>query len=247
MITLRLITLRLITLSLVSVLMFSCSDDDSVGEEDSVVVDDDDNGNDGGDDNGNDDDDGNGDDDGDEDLPLETVTFENLYAPQQGGQGQPVSGEFTKFDFETGSTTESDTEWDIAFRGTTIAVNGGTQTGTDDEPTRTSDCGVFIETGTFSDIIEAPEQGFQQDNSDGFAIPTGSGNGWYNYDFATNIVNPIPGKIFIFKTSDDRYAKVEILSYYEDAPSDIDPFEDEARYYTFRYTYNPNEGQTNFE
>jgi len=181
-------------------------------------------------------------------LSLETETFENLHAPQQGGQGQPVSGEFTKFDFETGMTTESDTDWDIAFRGTTIAVNGGEQTGTDDEPERTSDAGVIIENGTFSDITQVPEnEEFVQDSTNGFAIPTGSGNGWYNYDFATNIVNPIPGKIFIFRTSDGRYAKLEILSYYKDAPSNIDPFQDEARYYTFRYTYNPNEGQTNFD
>ena len=181
-------------------------------------------------------------------LSLETETFENLHAPQQGGQGQPVSGEFTKFDFETGMTTENDTDWDIAFRGTTIAVNGGEQTGTDDEPERTSDAGVIIESGTFSDITQVPEnEEFVQDSPNGFAIPTGSGNGWYNYDFATNIINPVPGKIFIFKTSDGRYAKLEILSYYKDAPTDIDPFQDEARYYTFRYTYNPNEGQTNFD
>ena len=209
-------TLRLITLSLLSILIFSCSDDDSGGTEV-------------------------------EEQPLETSTFENLHAPQEGGGPNPASGEFTKFDFETGMTTESNTEWDIALRGTTIAVNGGVQTGTTDEPERTSDCGVIIENGTFSDITEVPEnESLVQDSTDGFAIPTGSGNGWYNYDFATNVVNPIPGKVFIFKTTDDHYAKVEILSYYQDAPSDIDPFEDEARYYTFRYTYNPNEGQTNF-
>ncbi len=182
------------------------------------------------------------------DLSVETETFENLHAPQQGGQGQPVSGDFTKFDFETGMTTESQTDWDIAFRGTTIAVNGGTSTGTDDEPERTSDGGVVILNTTFEDVSEVPDDVvFEQDGTDGFAIPTGSGNGWYNYDFATNIVNPIPGKVFIFKTSDGKYAKVEILSYYKDAPSNIDPFQDEARYYTFRYTYNPNEGQVDFD
>ena len=34
--------------------------------------------------------------------PVQTETVSNLYAPQTGGQGQPVGGEFAKFDFETG-------------------------------------------------------------------------------------------------------------------------------------------------
>ena len=189
--------------------------------------------------------------DDDDAAPLaevESTTVSNLFAPQEGGQGQPTSGEFTKFDFETGQVTTSDTEWDIAFRGTTIAVNGGTETGTIDEPMRTSDAGILILDGIFSEITEVPETAtFAQDNQDGFAIPTGSGNGWYNYDFATNILSPIPGKIFVVKTTDDKYAKIEFLSYYEDAPTDIDPFVDEARYYTFRYSYNPNDGLTTFE
>jgi len=178
---------------------------------------------------------------------VESTTVSNLHAPQEGGQGQPTSGPFTKFDFETGQVTNSDTEWDIAFRGTTIAVNGGTETGTTDEPLRTSDAGITIVNGTFADITEvSTDTDFEQDNQDGFAIPTGSGNGWYNYDFVTNILSPIPGKIILVKTTDDKYAKIEILSYYQDAPSDIDPFQDEPRYYTFRYAYNPNEGQTTF-
>jgi hypothetical protein len=57
--------------------------------------------------------------------PVKSEQVSNLFAPQTGGQGQPVGGEFAKFDFETGMQTTSDTDWDIAFRGTTIAVNGG--------------------------------------------------------------------------------------------------------------------------
>jgi hypothetical protein len=188
--------------------------------------------------------------DDDEVAPLaevEFTTFENLHAPQEGGRGEDISGPFTKFDFETGQITDSDTEWDIAFRGATIAVNGGTETGTIDEPARTSEAGITIVNGTFEDITEIPEDtGFDQDSHNGFAIPTGSGNGWYNYDFTTNILSPIPGKLLLIETTDGNYAKVEILNYYEDAPSDIDPFQDESRYYTFRYAYNPNAGQVTF-
>lgn len=179
--------------------------------------------------------------------PIQAELVSNLHAPQTGGQGQLVGGEFTKFDFETGMQTTSDTDWDIAFRGTTIAVNGGTVTGTDDEPVRNGDAGATIVTGTFASVTTAEGLTFAQDADASFAIPTGSDNGWYNYNFMTNIVSPIPGKVLVFRTTEGNYAKVEILSYYEDAPSNPDPNVDAGRYYTFNYVYNPNEGETGFE
>ncbi len=69
-------------------------------------------------------------------LDVEAETVSNLYAPQTGGQGsgEDISGEFTKFSFSLGTTTTSETEWDIAFRGTSIILNGGSSMGTIDEP-----------------------------------------------------------------------------------------------------------------
>ena len=185
------------------------------------------------------------DDDGQIQLdPIESKTVSNLPAPQTGGQGQPVGGLFTKFSFATGAATNSETEWDIAFRGTTIAVNGGVATGTTDEPARNGDAGAGIATGTFASVLDAAVYNFLQDAATSFAIPTGSDNGWYNYSPQTNLVNPIPGKILVIRTHDGKYAKVEILSYYKDAPAEPDGFVDEARFYTFNYVYNPNEGET---
>ena len=174
-------------------------------------------------------------------VALEIDTISNLYAPQTGGQGQPIGGEFTKFDFATGLETTSDTDWDIAFRGTTIAINGGTETGTADEPARTGDAAATIVTGTFNSIQSVDGFTFNQDSSTSFAIPTGSDNGWYNYNFMTNIVSPIPGQVIVIRTRDGRYAKIEILSYYENQDTTA-----EGRYYTFNYVYNPNQGETSF-
>ncbi|MEP2057845.1 HmuY family protein [Maribacter litoralis] len=180
--------------------------------------------------------------------PVQTETVSNLYAPQTGGQGQPEGGEFAKFDFETGAVTTSDTDWDIAFRGTTIAVNGGTVTGTEDEPERNGDAGVAIVTGTLASVTTADGLTFNQDTDASFAIPTGSDNGWYNYaGDPTHLITPIPGKVFVFRTTAGNYAKVEILSYYEDAPAEPDAFTDATPYYTFNYVYNPNEGDTSLE
>lgn len=177
-------------------------------------------------------------------LSIESQLVENLSAPQTGGQGQPIGGDFTKFDFKTGEATTSETDWDIAFRGTTIAVNGGTETGTADEPVRNGNAGAAIVDGIFSSVITAADLPFEQDGTTGFAIDTGSDNGWYNYNFMQNLVSPIPGKILVFRTRDNRYAKVEITNYYLDGDSS-DP--SKGRHYTFNYVYNPNEGDTSFE
>ncbi|MEL7270583.1 MAG: HmuY family protein [Bacteroidota bacterium] len=178
---------------------------------------------------------------------VESSTASNIPAPQTGGQGQgEISGEFTKFSFATGAVTTSDTEWDLAFRGTTIAVNGGAATGTNDEPTRNGNGGVSIQTGTFASITSADGLTYTQDADGAYAIPAGSDNGWYNYNFMTNIVSPIPGKIFVIRTHDGKFAKVEFLSYYRDAPANITPdiANNDLRYYTFSYVYNPNEDET---
>ena len=107
-----------------------------------------------------------------------------------------------------------------------------------------SEC--FIATNTFEGLTTVDVNLLVQDSETSLAIPTGSDNGWYNYNPATFTITPLAGKILVFRTRDNRYAKVEILSYYQDAPSNPDPFTDEGRYYTFNYVYQPNENVTTF-
>jgi hypothetical protein len=181
-----------------------------------------------------------------ETLPVIAAKYSNLHAPQSGGQGQPISGPFTKFSFETGEVTEGN-DWDIAFRGTTILVNGGTEVGLGDEPTRTGKGSVASVDGVFSSVISADGLSFTQDSASGTAIATGSGNGWYLYNPQIMVISPIPGKVFVFETNDGHYAKVEFLSYYKDSPANPNAFQDESRYYTFNYIYNPNKGETSLQ
>ncbi len=173
-------------------------------------------------------------------------TYEDLYAPQSGGRGEPISGEFTKFDLSTGHITADPEGWDIAFRGTAIAINGGSPTGTLDEPPRNGNGGATFVSGTFESVTVAPSN-FSEDSSEGFAIPGGSGNGWYNYNPQMRMITPIPGKILVVRTRDGKYAKIEILSYYKGAPANPNPMADASRYYTFRFLYNPNEGSNSLE
>lgn len=176
-------------------------------------------------------------------VTLETKTFANLYAPQTGGQGQPVGGAFTKFSFSQNAIVTDDS-WDIAFRGTTILVNGGAAIGITDEPTRTGSGAVSIVSNTLAGVTVVPESStFKQDGANTYAISTGSGNGWYNYDPTNNLITPIAGKILVVKTHDGKYAKMEIISYYKDAPANPDPTVG-SRYFTFKFVYQPS--GTNF-
>lgn len=178
-------------------------------------------------------------------APLTATTVSNLAAdPPSGGynptNGQPigVTKKYTFFSFKTGAVVanadSASAKWDLGFNGTTILVNSGTSgPGTG---------GAIVKSGIFDEITVAPDDGYLQDNKNSttapYAIPKGSGNGWYNYNGATNVISPIAGRVLIIRTADGKYAKMEILSYYKDAPatptsSSID------RYYTFRYLYQP--------
>lgn len=191
----------------------------------------------------------------DETTPRQVVatTFTNLQADPGTGfnpeTGQPTgtTGKFTFFSFETGEVVpnadSATAKWDLGFRATTIIVNSATS-----GPGTTQ---VQLVNGIFDELAEAPVDGYISDNDPSpiagapnanLAIPTGSGQGWYTYDGAAMVNKPTAGKIIVVKTSDGRYAKMEILSYYKDAPP-TPTFNNEARYYTFRYVYQPNESR----
>jgi hypothetical protein len=178
-------------------------------------------------------------------APVASVTVENLAAPQVGDTGRsPVSGEFAKFSFAEGKQVSGD-NWDIAFRGTTILVNGGSEVGLTDEPTRTGNGGIFVVEDFFANIKAVPDNAtFAQDASESYALPIGSGNGWYTYDFINNVINPIASVVLVVRTNDNRYAKVEIISYYKDKDASNPA---NGRHFTFNYVYNPNEGETSLE
>ena len=191
----------------------------------------------------------------DSDTPQNTdndgILVSNLYAPQDTDYTQnppAASGPFVKFDFSTGTTTTSDTDWDIAFRGTTIIINGGSSSGILDAPQRTGNAGAYITDGIFEEVTNINLNAFAQDGPDGLAIPTGSGNGWYTYDPTQLTILPIPGKVIVLRTADNKYAKIEILSYYKDAPQVINDqiALNDLRYYTFNYVYQDDAGAGGF-
>lgn len=123
-------------------------------------------------------------------------------------------------------------KWDIAIRSTTILTNGGAS--------GPGAGGAFVQRSVnFDTYTFIPNDStFKTDAPPAYAIPPGSGNGWYNYNFTTNIITPIPGNVIVVRTATGKYAKVEILSYYKDAPA-TPTATDVPRYYTFRFIYQP--------
>lgn len=183
-------------------------------------------------------------------LQVESDSVLNLYAPQEGGIDQlgnpiPISGPFTKFDFSSGTTTTSETEWDVAFRGTSIIINGGVSYGATDEPERNGDAAAYIATGTFADVAAVNTSNLEQDSVNGYVLAD-----WYTYTGPPNhLILPTAGKVIVIRTRDGKYAKIEILSYYKDAPEEIsaEVAANDSRYYTFDYVYQPNQSETTFE
>ncbi|EAR13715.1 hypothetical protein PI23P_04437 [Polaribacter irgensii 23-P] len=185
-----------------------------------------------------------------EEIVLEPVALKsviNIHAPlttDYSVNPPSESGDFTKFSLRLGTVVSNDL-WDIAFRGTSIIVNGGSEIGLTDEPMRTGNGALALETGTFGSIVEAPmSTAFKQDATDTYALTKGSGNGWYTYNRQTNQISPIAGKVIVVKTNDGHYAKIEIISYYKD--NDASKAEN-GRYYSFNYVYNPNTGDNKLE
>ncbi|OCK44421.1 hypothetical protein BA195_07040 [Tenacibaculum soleae] len=173
----------------------------------------------------------------------------NLYAKQTTDRSvHPAveSGEFVKFSFKSGTIVTND-NWDIAFRGTTILVNGGEPTGKTQEPNRTGNAALTIVEGKFSEIKKVPSAAvFKQDAADALALPKST---WYTYDRSDHSIDPATGKVLIIKTNDGHYAKMEIISYYKDMDSSnsADPANSGAQYYTFNYVYSVNSGDKNFQ
>tara|TARA_B110000014_G_C20020081_1_gene529222 strand:+ start:240 stop:836 length:597 start_codon:yes stop_codon:yes gene_type:complete len=175
-------------------------------------------------------------------MSIEAMMVTNLYTPEFIGNGpNQQSANFIKFSFKDQTTTEGD-DWDIAFRGTEILVNGGFP-GTNNEPERTGLAAGYITIGNYGGIKSVNENLLNQDSETQKAIPSTNG-GWYEID--NNAILPYSDKTLVFKTHNSRYAKVKIVSFYKDAPENISSFSSKPEYYTFSYTYQPNEGIQTF-
>jgi hypothetical protein len=176
---------------------------------------------------------------------ITSVTVSNLpadpvvYDPVTGAPG-PSTDKFTFFRFKDSSIVEhtdsASLKWDVGFKSSAIIVNSGVS--------GPGDAVAYIQNGLFSELKEIPvDSVLRKDLSfNDLAI----GKKWSSYNGATMILSPIPGKTIVLRTASGNYVKMEILSFYKDAPASPNAFRDQARYYTFRYVHQSN-GSKKFE
>lgn len=141
------------------------------------------------------------------------------------------SSTYTFFSFKNktvvANSDSATAKWDFGLRLTTFLINSNAS--------GPGSAGVILQNGLFDDITTAPTTGYAYDTtSSKLAIKDGS---WYNYNPATHSFVPAPGKVFVFRTADGNFAKMEILeATYEPftgyTPNKID--------YKIRFIYQPN-------
>jgi hypothetical protein len=139
---------------------------------------------------------------------------------------EPASGKFTLFSLLSGkqvALADSATNaWDIGFKGTSVILNGGKG--------RKGKGGVYMVTGDYkAHAGPVDETLFAVDQSDDDpAIKSGSGNGWYLYNFNTHEIVPDTSKFLVIRTSNGQFARLKMLSYYH-------TIKGTPRYYSFSY------------
>jgi hypothetical protein len=190
--------------------------------------------------------------------PLEVTRVENLAADPPTGRdpqtGQPTgtTGRFTLYSLrenrvvlastDANRADSASTAWDIGFRSTTIIFNGGVS--------GPGNAAAQVLVAPFDEVTEVPAAGWRQDAAGTLAIPTGAGNGWYSYVPTPPVggyITPTPGRTIAVRTADGRYAKLRITSYYRNSPAEpINIFQEQDRYYTFEYVFQP-DGSRSFE
>lgn len=186
-------------------------------------------------------------------VPVTAITVRDLAADTVLGintkTGMPYSaGKYTFYSLEKNAivpnTDSASTKWDLAFASTRILTNGGTS--------GVGLGGAFVFTGLFDDLKTiSTDSVFKTDNSAiaTYAITTGSGKGWYVYDQLTSLITPLAGRVLVIRTASGKYAKLEVINYYKGgvtlsiSATDADKLS-KQRYYTFRFSYQPNGTKT---
>jgi hypothetical protein len=171
-------------------------------------------------------------------LDAQAATF----IPNPPPAPPTITGDYTKFSFAEGNVVEGD-DWDVAFRSTSIIFNGGVASNSS-QPSRTGNAAVYLIDGTMEDISLVDESLLLQDEATSTAIIDDMGiqqMGWCVYDFTTNMISPIAGKILVVRTHDNKYAKIEILNFYDATCTNV-----YGGFYTFNYVYQSEESNLTF-
>jgi len=175
-------------------------------------------------------------DENNENIPITTETvinknITNLFAGGPIGEDSPT----IYFNLETGlevPASEANTKnWDISFKRIEIRLNGGIS-----GPGNAA--AVVITDQSYDGIETAPEDGYIKDGEgpndvSGLDLPNKLAfTNWFDYSNEQHSVLP-KDQVYVIRTANNKYAKLEILSYYSESSPPI------SASYSFKYTLQP--------
>lgn len=103
----------------------------------------------------------------------------------------------------------NDNAWDVAFRRSNIAVNGGV--------TGSGDVEVAVLATPFDDVTSAPAGGYVTDVADGDdddTLPDYVFRAWYDYDTTTHVLTPAD-HTYVVHTTAGAFVKLRMTAYYD--------------------------------
>lgn len=167
-------------------------------------------------------------------APVNTISF--LV------NGSATTGNHNFFSFANGAQVpvadSNTTRWDFAMRFEAFLINN-----TVSGPGK---AGVQVLNQPFDEVKTAPENGYKTDTS--VAQRAVKPADWYVYNSVTRSFAPIAGRTFVFRTAQEQFAKMEILT--ADPADDngnlvVPPTRPTRIKYTLRVAYQP-DGTRNF-
>ena len=138
-------------------------------------------------------------------LVYDTVTIDAMH---------PTAWSFFAFDRGSVVRPPDTVGWDLAVRRFTVIA---------------ADAVADIGESSFDDVEEAPTSGYVETTFGRDTVNTAIDR-WYRYSILSHILEP-KGHVYVVRTRDGRFAKMEFLSYY--CPGVV------AGCLTFRYVYEP--------
>ncbi|GIM60976.1 HmuY family protein [Capnocytophaga canis] len=164
---------------------------------------------------------------------TEKIEAKNIEAGKGRKKGERGTAfeDFLKFNFSENKIVEGD-NWDIAFKGTTIIVNGGTPS--DPKIKITGKGAIYVTDGTLESVTSAEFEKLKQNSLNNFKE-------WATYTgHPTHLIKATPGKILVIRTHDEKFVKLRIDSYYQnkaDLESEASHLttKDKDGYFTFTF------------
>lgn len=130
-------------------------------------------------------------------------------------------------------------DWDIAFAAnynSTLYVNDGT---TEGNPAfgNGSKHKIVLVKQAYDQVVTAPSDNeFETKNINGVSMILDSDSeGWYHYDMVSHLAKAAPGRTYVIRLSNGKYAKLQMISMYKGAPAAVTDLNWPAPYFTFKY------------